>query len=206
MRNDPKILALRRKHGLNGYAVYVMTIEALSNASNFQLDISPMGREILAGDFGIDESTFETILSYCVQIDLLQRVNDVLTCKTLNNRLVSLISRRVSDDINITETPQKQDSKVKESKGKESKLLIHDDPKTFGETHSAYFIVASTHDHPACRVNGPDGLGLYFEANGSILTNKQLAPKFMTKHTGKKFNDFSHVWNAYALWIEKQFK
>lgn len=80
------------------------------------------------------------------------------------------------------------------------------DKQFFGENHSAYFIVASTHDHPACRVNGPEGLDLYFESQGSIVTNRQLAPKFMTIHTGKKFNDFSHVWNAYALWVEKQFK
>lgn len=121
MRNDSRILALRRKFGLTGYAVYVMTVEALTNANNFELDISLMNREILAGDFGIESSELDTIWRYCVQIDLFQQVNELLMCASLNKRLESLINRRVSADINNTETSHKQYSKVKESKEKNSK-------------------------------------------------------------------------------------
>ncbi len=122
MRNDSRILALRRKFGLNGYAVYVMTVEALTNANNFEIDISNVNREILAGDFGIDYKELDSIWLYCVQIDLFQQTETTLKCSSLTKRLESLINRRVSADINNTETTQKQYSKVKESKEKKSKV------------------------------------------------------------------------------------
>ena len=125
MRNDPRILALRRKHGLPGYAVYVMTIEAMSNASHFRLDVSLTGREIISGDFGIDESSLDTILRYCVQIDLFQLSGDVLTCKSLTKRFESLLNRRVPDAETMQKpavTMQEPYSKVKESKEEKSKV------------------------------------------------------------------------------------
>lgn len=109
-----------------------------------------MGREILAGDFGIDEATFDTILRYCVQIDLFQMGNDVLTCKTLNNRLVFLINRRVSDDINYTKTPQKRYSKVKESKVKQMNT---------GEDFAFASQIASFLNKPYPKERGMNGAG-----------------------------------------------
>lgn len=124
MRNDPRILALRRKHGLTGYAVYVMTIEAMSDANHFRLDVSATGREIISGDFGIDQATLDTIFQYCVQIDLFQLSGDVLTCESLNKRFESLINRRVSDAETMQKpaiTTQEPYSRVKESKEEKSK-------------------------------------------------------------------------------------
>lgn len=209
MRNDPRVLALRRKHGLSGYAVYVMTIESMSNASNFRLDVSLTGREIMAGDFGIDETTLDSILKYCVQIDLFQLGNDVLTCNSLNKRFESLINRRVSPaetTQKLAETTQEPYSKVKESKVKQSKGEERKvEQTTYGPTHSHFVIVKSKYLHEqTVRINGKAGLIQYMEANQTILNLPEYGDKFMRNNNGKVFNELSHIQNAYSLFTQKQ--
>lgn len=52
MRDDPKIKALRRKFKAEGYGIWNMLLEAITDSDNFRLKID---LEIMAGDF---EMTF----------------------------------------------------------------------------------------------------------------------------------------------------
>ncbi len=125
MRNDAKIKALRRKFGIEGYGIYCMTIEHLTEADCFTISVDSMGIEILAGDFDLDPDRLRDVLLYCVKIDLLQTENDKLTCKRLEKGLSKLLSKRERDRnrINDTENTQikEKERKEKESKEKESK-------------------------------------------------------------------------------------
>ena len=48
MRSDRKIIALRAKYGLEGYAVRCMILETLAGADNFQITFDEMEIELLA--------------------------------------------------------------------------------------------------------------------------------------------------------------
>jgi hypothetical protein len=70
-----------------------------------------------------------------------------------------------------------------------------------------YFI---TIDHKylhskSTKINGTDGLKLYFEANQSVINFPDSAEKFMRDNNGAKFNDFMHVYNSLNSYVKKQY-
>lgn len=92
MRNDIKIKALRRKFGLEGYAVYNCLLEMLSAADWFQIPFGEADTELIAADLDIDSSRLSEIVKYCVKVELLTLSQKVLTCDALRRRFESLIA------------------------------------------------------------------------------------------------------------------
>jgi ATP-dependent Lon protease len=125
MRNDARVKALRRKFGIEGYGVYSMLIEYLTDSDYFECKISDVSIEIIAGDFDIETAKLNEILSYCYQLDLLQfdTDNSILSCKSLDKRLEPLLTKRKRDR-NVVIVSENTQSKVKKSKVKESKEYI----------------------------------------------------------------------------------
>lgn len=121
MRNDPRIKALRRKYGIEGYGIYCMLLELLTDSDFFEYKSDSLNIEIMAGDFDIDPDRLNEVLRYICQIDLIQLENDKISCKSLNNRLDPLLSKRKRDRPVVIDTDNTQ-SKVKERKVKESKV------------------------------------------------------------------------------------
>ena len=139
MRNDPRIKALRKKCGIQGYAIYNMILEFLTQSELIQIELNDLNIEIMAGDFDIEEKQMKDVLDYCLKIDLVQLNSNLLRCKQLDKRLEPVFAKRklVLDDlrgITVTETPPKLPetpqsvteipikSKVKERKLKKSKV------------------------------------------------------------------------------------
>lgn len=120
MRNDPKIKALRRKFGVEGYGIYCMIIEYIGDSEHFIADFDKLGIELIAGDFDIDPDRLIEIVKYCVTLNLLQLESGELSCNSLENRLSPLLSKRERDRSRVFAGENTQ-SKVKESKVKESK-------------------------------------------------------------------------------------
>jgi hypothetical protein len=144
MRNDPKIKALRRRFSI-GYSVYNMFLEYLTDCSFFEFEMNDLQYEILAGDFDVETETLIQILDYCVKIGLLERQNNVFFSNGLKKRLQTVLDKRNNSKnkflnqkptekakevhesvVSVTETTQ---SKVKESKVKESIVLLKKEPK-----------------------------------------------------------------------------
>lgn len=201
MRNDARVKAVRRKFGVEGYGIYCMTVEYLADQHHFMTDMDDLSIELMAGDFDIDPTRLKEAIDYCISIDLFQDDNGSLRCKSLEKRLEPLLSKRKPHETDSFRSGNThKESKVKESKEKESLFIEH------GATHDNYVIVASTMNTPAIRINGKDGLSDYMQSNKSVLNNSRMADKFMMARRGKKFNDFMHLWNDYNLWTEKQFK
>lgn len=117
MRNDTRIKALRRKHGLEGYAIYVMMVEFLTDSDFFECKNDSFSLELVAGDFDIETDKLDSILQYCFQLDLFQldAETNVIKCKSLENRLNPLLSKRKRDR-NVVIDSENTQSKVKESK------------------------------------------------------------------------------------------
>ena len=103
MRNDPKIKAIRRKFGqLHGYAMYVMLLEYLSDKDYFKVKLSDLEYELIAGDFGIDDPVqVKEFVSYACMLDLFQMDDDVLSCRSLLDRMDSLLIKRKRDNLRV---------------------------------------------------------------------------------------------------------
>jgi hypothetical protein len=120
MRNDAKVKAIRRKFDLAGYAVYCMVIEFITDSDFFQFKNDAVNIEIIAGDFDCDPDLLTSVLQYCIQLDLFQMTETgYVKCKTLENRMQALLSKRKRDRFDIIADDNTQ-SKVKESKVKNS--------------------------------------------------------------------------------------
>ena len=141
MRNHRKMKAVRAKFGLEGYAVWNMLLEVLTDAEHFKIDIDEVEVELLAGDFGIESELLSEMITYFSRLKLIQIDDGVTTCNSLVERMQPLLDKRerqksyskskkttknnneivndVENSINDVENTQ---SKVKESKVKESKV------------------------------------------------------------------------------------
>ena len=122
MRNDPRIKALRRKFGIEGYGVYSMLLEFLADSDYFEFKNDSLSLELVAGDFDIETDKLVSILQYCFQLDLFQldAKTNIISCKSLDKRLEPLLSKRKRDRHEVIDTDNTQ-SKVKESKVNKSK-------------------------------------------------------------------------------------
>jgi len=139
MRNHRKIRALRTEFGLEGFAAYVMLLETLTEADNFQVELSKeLDWKLLAGDFGIDSDKLKEIFKLIEELELITNKGGIISCESLNERLQPVIDKRLNnrkdteskerDDngrflpqiyhtpgVSVAETPQ---SKVNETKVK----------------------------------------------------------------------------------------
>jgi len=96
MRNDLRIRALRNRYGLNGYAVYNLLLEVLADAENFRIPWNPVQRELLSGDFGIDNALLEEIVSYMTDVlALFTLKDDILFSPSLLKRMQPLLDQRL---------------------------------------------------------------------------------------------------------------
>lgn len=124
MRNDDKILSVRRKFWHEWYSVWNMLLEKLCKSNWFIIDVDNVSIELLSWDFVVDPEKLKEIIDYFVYIRLLCKEWDRIFSQKLIDRFEWLLSKRQrdieyrkwkqQDDVVIdVENPQ---SKVKESK------------------------------------------------------------------------------------------
>lgn len=96
MRNDRKIRAVRSKFGIEGYAVYNMLLETISEEDLLQYRNGAIEIDILAGDFGIDAERLRGILQYLSlpAINLIQIEDGYIRCEQLERRLRLVFDKR----------------------------------------------------------------------------------------------------------------
>jgi hypothetical protein len=95
MRNDKKILAIRRKYGLTGYAVYAMMLETLTDCNHFRYKWDELNKELMAADFIVEREVFDEMMDYMVGTLALFVVEDgYLTSYKLIERMQFLADKR----------------------------------------------------------------------------------------------------------------
>jgi hypothetical protein len=94
MRNDIKIKSIRRKFGHEGYSIWIMVLELLTNSDYFEYEWSDKNILLLEADFDCDSDILKEIINHCVTLDLLQIEKNYLTCKKLMDRLESEVLAR----------------------------------------------------------------------------------------------------------------
>jgi hypothetical protein len=99
MRNDPKILALRSKFGFEGYGIWCMLLETLSDSAGFRIKWTPEEIELYAGDYRMDAERLTEIVAYMARLKLLTIEKKTLYCPKHVERLKSLIEKREREQI-----------------------------------------------------------------------------------------------------------
>jgi len=122
MRNDLKIKALRRKFKNEGYAIYNMMLEVLTDSEYFEYEWNDFNIEILSGDFDIEPQLLKEIIDYCVNtLSLFVVDNGKIFSYRHQERFNGLLSKRKRDTSRVIASDNTQ-SKVKERKEKESRV------------------------------------------------------------------------------------
>ena len=118
MRNDNKLKAVRRKFKNEGYAIWNMLLEHLTDCDFFEYEYTELNIELLSGDFDIEPKLLKEIIDYFILLNLLILEGGFIKSLQLIKRFDSLLSKRKRDNKRViaSENPQ---SKVKESKVKE---------------------------------------------------------------------------------------
>ena len=100
VRKDPKILAIRRKFGHEGYSVWCMTLEMLADSRGFSMSKTPEDVELVAADFNIDPEKLLEIWAYCTKLGLLQQDEErqQLWSRRQQERFSALITKRERDN------------------------------------------------------------------------------------------------------------
>jgi hypothetical protein len=120
MRNDTKVKALRRKFK-EGYAVWNMLLEYLTDAEHFQFQATPLTLELLGGDFDIEPERLKEIINYCIEIGLLQEVQGIIASRNHKERFKTLLSKRKPNESGVSGVDNPH-SIVKDSIGKNRKV------------------------------------------------------------------------------------
>ena len=145
MRNHRKVKAIRTKFGINGYAIWSMTLEYLTGIDGNVFEYSDVEFELMAGDFGVSATEIRDVVNYCIKLEMLFLNNGFINSESLDERLVPVYEKRgrskdnskkqqrvngkfvssnsVSNGVSVAEKPQ---SKVNKSKVKETIPSIGD--------------------------------------------------------------------------------
>jgi len=135
MRNHRKIKALRAEYGVEGFSAYVMLLETLTEADNFQLELrKELDWKILAGDFGIDSERLKEIFKLMEELELIKIKDCLVVCESLNERLEPVLEKRERDRgyaLNKTRDEKGQYRRVIAS---ETKVIASETPVIASET------------------------------------------------------------------------
>lgn len=124
MRNDDKILAVRRKFWHEWYSIWNMLLEKLCKADWFIIDVDNVSIELLSWDFMIEPDMLTSMIDYFCTIRLLTKKWKGIYSQKMIDRFGWLLSKRKRDidyrdrklDDNVVIDVENTQSKVKESK------------------------------------------------------------------------------------------
>lgn len=124
MRNDDKILSVRRKFWHEWYSVWNMLLEKLCKSTWFIIDVDNVSIELLSWDFVVEPEKLKEIIDYFVYIRLILREWDRIYSQKMIDRFEWLLSKRQRDIEYRQWKPKYEEvidvdntqSKVKESK------------------------------------------------------------------------------------------
>jgi len=97
MRNDDKILAVRRKFKHEGYSIWNMLLEKLTDSKDFELLYDDLNVELWAGDFDIEPEKLKQIIDYFIVLKLIESDDNRIFSPNQKNRFNSLIRKRETE-------------------------------------------------------------------------------------------------------------
>lgn len=124
MRNDLKVMALRRCFSHKGYAVWCFFLEALTDAEYFELNYDEVSQELLAADFDVTVEDLREIVDYCQKIGLLQISPDnMIYSEAHQRRFASLIEKRKNDRERLARLREQSETEKESDKGSKEEVI-----------------------------------------------------------------------------------
>lgn len=139
MRNDIKVMALRRRFSHKGYAVWCFFLEVLTDAECFEIIYDEVSQELLAADFGVTVEDLVEIVDYCQKIGLLQISSEnMIYSEAHHRRFASLIEKRKNDRERLAKL--REGSETESDNGSQEEVIAtrtsDKEPKTCDNSHS----------------------------------------------------------------------
>lgn len=97
MRNDLRIKAVRNVYGTDGYGVWCMLLEVLTDSDYFEYELNDMTIEMLAADFQVTSEYLRGILEYLKKLQLICIEDEKLYSQKHKDRFETLLSKRDRD-------------------------------------------------------------------------------------------------------------
>lgn len=136
MRNDIKIKALRRKFGNNGYAIWCFILETLTDSEDFYADYTEISQELMAADFDISVEELQSVITFCIRLNLLQLTDD--------NRLYSEAHQRRFERMIVKREKRRLLSSEERSKINRQNGLKGGNPNFQKEKPNPYYQITET--------------------------------------------------------------
>ncbi len=97
MRNDDKIMAVRRKFKHEGYSIWNMLLEKLTDSSNFELVYNEFNLELWGGDFDIEPEKLKQIIDYFIALNLIKLQDEIIFSPNHKTRFDPLFRKRKNE-------------------------------------------------------------------------------------------------------------
>ncbi len=139
MRNDDKIMAVRRKFKHEGYSIWNMLLEKLTDSSNFELIYNDFNLELWGGDFDIEPQKLKQIIDYFIALNLIELQDGVIFSTKQKMRFDPLFRKRKTErdkyssseiketDVSDDESTQSRVEKSRVDKKDKENLAVFDE-------------------------------------------------------------------------------
>lgn len=206
MRNDLKIKALRKKFGHEGYSVFNMMLEVLTDSDHFQHEWNEMSIELLSADFDTDR--LEEIINYCAtKLSLFTIENGHICSFQHQKRFKPLLTKR-KRDIEPVIASDNPHSIGKYSKVENSKDLLQSNSPTDSNTQKVVTLSpnAGASGQQAPKVTREKGKKKNRELPDTVQTVKNyFSEKMNLRWPGEKISfESTDFWDFYCAngWVQ----
>lgn len=148
MRNNRKVKALRARFGLEGYAVWNLLLECLTEADKFVMAWGEIDQELIAGDFGLAVERLAEIVAYCHRLGLLSIEGGQIFSKNHQDGMKPLLDvRERKRQWKLAKKP-KSDGENRVSDGENAHSTGTDTGTDTGRVHNTLSGISSAHMPP----------------------------------------------------------
>lgn len=203
-KDDPKCILLIEQLGPEGYGIFWILIELLREQPEYKYPISLVPS--IARRYNTTAEKVKTVISayelFTIEQDqfffsesLLQRMKALDDYKNaLSEAGRRGAKARLEGGLSLAKRIEENGIEPNgvEEIGVQSNIFVTVRPKYANEKWIKIF--------------GIDGLAQYYEKNKSSLGYPEHQKKFMLKNNGRQFNEFTHVFNSFNSFVEKQYQ
>ena len=94
LRNDRRMKALKTEHGIDGYAIYLMLLEVMTDAEFCKIKYDDDELILIAGDFGCNIEKLEAVIEFLHKLKLITIDDNFLFSESLQESLKPVFEQR----------------------------------------------------------------------------------------------------------------
>lgn len=202
MWSDRKMVALRNRFGLTGYAVWNLLLETLCESENFETDFDDCEAEILANFWGLETAQLKEILEHMVRLGFIKIDKGKLWSDKLKARMQPVLDERARKRKWSRKRWQK-DGSSEEVDG-DNEVLDGSNPSNSEESTASSILKESKGNkskekESKSKKSKKENKGI----SNEILTPSKKARKFFKEIEELELSDNDERQKFYNYWTEK---